>query len=350
MDLKDQLKQIADKISKFKDSTQTEEATKNAFIMPFINALGYDIFNPQEVVPEFVADIGSKKGEKVDYAILRNGIPIILIECKHWKENLDIQSTQLLRYFNATKTKFAILTNGIIYRFYTDLEELNKMDEKPFLDINILEIKDIQIEELKKFHKSYFDLDNIINTASTLKYSNEIKVILGNEFKQPSENFIKFFIYSVYSGRATKKVITQFSEIVKISCQQFLSDLITERLKTALDKEEETGPKITEDQSNDSAVETTTEEIESYYIIKSILRQKIESSRVYYRDFQKFFSILIDDSVRNTVCRLYLSGSIKQIAFLDENKNETKYQINSVDDIFQYAEQLIKIAKSFIKQ
>ena len=349
MDLKDHLKQINDKINKFKDSTQTEEATKNAFIMPFINALGYDIFNPQEVVPEFVADIGSKKGEKVDYAILKNNDPIILIECKHWKEDLDIHSTQLLRYFNTTKAKFAILTNGINYRFYTDLEAPNKMDEKPFLDINILELKDTQIEELKKFHKSYFDIDNIINTASTLKYSNEIKVLLSNEFKQPTEDFIKFFIKNVYSGMATKKVINQFTEIVKISCQQFLSDLITERLKTALDKEKETEPKIAGDQLKDSAIATTAEEIESYYVIKTILRQEIESNRIYYRDFQKFFSILIDDSVRNTVCRLYLSGSVKQIVFIDENKNEIKYQINSVDDIFQYSEQLRKIAKSFIK-
>jgi len=272
-----------------------------------------------------------------------------LIECKHWKEDLDIHSTQLLRYFNTTKAKFAILTNGINYRFYTDLEEPNKMDEKPFLDINMLELKDTQIEELKKFHKSYFDIDNIINTASTLKYSNEIKVLLSNEFKQPTEDFIKFFIKNVYSGMATKKVINQFTEIVKISCQQFLSDLITERLKTALDKEKETEPKIAGDQLKDSAIETTSEEIESYYVIKTILRQEIESNRIYYRDFQKFFSILIDDSVRNTVCRLYLSGSVKQIVFIDENKNEIKYQINSVDDIFQYSEQLRKIAKSFIK-
>ncbi|HOD61495.1 MAG TPA: type I restriction endonuclease [Bacilli bacterium] len=348
MDFKDQLKQIADKISKFKDSTQTEEATKNAFIMPFINALGYDIFNPQEVVPEFVADIGLKKGEKVDYAILRNNIPVILIECKHWRENLDIHNTQLIRYFNVTKAKFAILTNGINYRFYTDLEEPNKMDEKPFLDINILEIKDAQIEELKKFHKSYFDLDKIINTANTLKYSNEIKTILNDEFKQPTEDFVKYFIYKVYSGKATERIISQFSEIVKISCQQFLSDLITERLKTALDKEKETEPKII-DQTKESVIETTEEETESYYIIKSILRQDIESSRIFYRDFQKFFSILIDDSVRNTVCRLYLNDSIKQIAFIDENKNETKFPLNSIDDIFKYTDQLKQVVKKFKK-
>lgn len=349
MDLKDQLKQIADKINKFKDSTQTEEATKNAFIMPFINALGYDIFNPQEVVPEFVADIGSKKGEKVDYAIMRNNAPVILIECKHWKENLDIHNTQLLRYFNVTKAKFSILTNGINYRFYTDLEEPNKMDEKPFLDINILEIKDAQIEELKKFHKSYFDLDKITNTANILKYSNEIKVILNEEFKQPSEDFIKYFIYKVYSGKATGRIIAQFSEILKTSCQQFLSDLITERLKTALDKEKETEQKIVENQEKESKIETTEEEIESFYIIKSILRQDIESSRIFYRDFQKFFGILIDDSVRNTVCRLYLTESLKQIAFLDDKKNETRFSINSVDDIYQYADQLRQVVKAFIK-
>jgi hypothetical protein len=350
MDLKDQLKQIADRISKLKDSIQTEEATKNAFILPFINALGYDIFNPLEVIPEFIADIGVKKGEKVDYAILRNGVPIILVECKHWKENLDIHNTQLIRYFNATKAKFAILTNGINYRFYTDLEDPNKMDEKPFLDLNMLEIKDTQVEELKKFHKSYFDLDKIINTASTLKYSNEIKSILNDEFKQPSEEFVKFFIYRVYSGKATEKVITQFSDILKISCQQFLSDLITERLKTALDKEKETEPKISENQGKESTIETTEEEIESYYIIKSILRQDIDSTRIFYRDFQKFFSILIDDSVRNTICRLYLTDELKQIAFLDENKNETRYPLESVDSIYKYSDQLRNVAKTFVKQ
>lgn len=348
MDFKDQLKQIADKISKFKDSTKTEEATKNAFVMPFITALGYDIFNPEEVVPEFVADIGTKQGEKVDYAILKDGSPVILIECKHWKENLDIHNTQLLRYFNVTQAKFSILTNGIYYRFYTDLVEPNKMDEKPFLDINITEIKDNQVEEVKKFHKSYFDLNNIITTASTLKYSNEIKIILNNEFKQPSEDFIKYFIPKVYTGRATEKVLKQFSEIVKISCQQFLSDLITERLKTALDKEKESEPKI-EAESKKSVLETSEEEIEAYHIVKSILRKDIESDRIYYRDFQNFFAILIDDSIRNTVCRFYLSESQRIIAFLDEKKNESRFPLENLDDIYNFSDQLKEFAVKYIK-
>jgi hypothetical protein len=285
MDFKDQLKQIADKINKLKDSSKTEEATKNAFVMPFISALGYDVFNPQEVIPEFTADIGVKIGEKVDYAILKDDLPIILIECKHWKDALDIHNTQLLRYFNVTGAKFAILTNGINYRFYTESEP-NKMDEKPFLDINITEIKDNQIDELKKFHKSYYNPEIILATASTLKYSNEVKLILNDEFNQPTEDFVKYFIPKVYSGRATEKVINQFTEIVKVSCQQFLSDLITERLKTALAKEKEAEPKIVEPETKKSVLETTEEELDGYYIVKSIIRQAIDSNRINHRDFQ----------------------------------------------------------------
>jgi predicted type IV restriction endonuclease len=349
MDFKDQLKQIADKINKLKDSSKTEEATKNAFVMPFISALGYDVFNPQEVIPEFTADIGIKQGEKVDYAILKDDLPIILIECKHWKEDLDIHNTQLLRYFNVTGVKFAILTNGINYRFYTELEP-NKMDEKPFLDINITEIKDNQIDELKKFHKSYYNPEIILATASTLKYSNEIKLILNDEFNQPTEDFVKYFIPKVYPHKATQKVLTQFSEIVKVSCQQFLSDLITERLKTALAKEKETEPKIGEPETKKSVLEATEEEKEGYYIVKSIIRQEIDSSRICYRDFQYYFSILIDDSQRNSICRLYLKETEKQIAFLDESRNETRFPLNSIDDIYKFSEQLKEVAKKYIKQ
>lgn len=348
MDLKDQLKQIADKINKFKDSTQTEEATKNAFVMPFINALGYDIFNPLEVVPEFTADIGTKQGEKVDYAILKDNVPIILIECKHWKENLDIHNTQLLRYFNVTNAKFAILTNGLIYRFYTDLDSSNKMDEKPFLDINILDLKENQIDEVKKFHKSYFDESTILNTASILKYSNEVKIILSNEFKQPSEDFVRYFIPKVNAGRATEKLVKQFNEIVKVSCQQFLSDIITERLKSALDKEKETEPKISEPDSKKSSIVTTEEELEGFHIIKAILRQDIDSKRIYHRDFQNFFSILIDDSVRNTICRLYLTEASKEIAFLDDAKKEIRFPLTSVDDIYKFTEQLKSATKKYL--
>ena len=144
-------------------SIQTEEATKTAIIMPFFSMLGYDVFNPQEFVPEFTADVGIKKGEKVDYAIIQDGTPVILIECKSITENLERHDSQLFRYFGTTPAKFAILTHGIFYRFYTDLEDANKMDKDPFLTINILDIRDNQVPELKKFCKSVFDIDSIFS-------------------------------------------------------------------------------------------------------------------------------------------------------------------------------------------
>lgn len=354
MDFKDQIKILGERVIKLKDQILTEEATKNAFIMPFIQALGYDVFNPLEVVPEFTADIGIKKGEKVDYAIMKDGQPIILIECKWWGENLDVHNSQLFRYFNTTKSKFGLLTNGIQYRFYTDLMEANKMDEKPFLEFDFTNMKEQVIVELKKFHKSYFDLSSIVSSASELKYSNEIKGIMTNELNEPTPNFIKFFVSQVYSGKATEKVMTQFTEIVKKSLNQFISDIISDRLKAALEKEnvkDAEQVKLGEEQAkeDESKIVTTEEELEGFFIVKSILRTKFDSKRICYRDFQNFVSVLLDDTIRQTICRLWFSGEKKFIGFIDENKKESKFEISTLDDIYNYSEQLIKVTERLIK-
>ncbi len=353
MDFKDLIKQIGDRVLKLKDQIQTEEATKNAFIMPFLQALGYDVFNPLEVVPEFVSDIGLKKGEKIDYAIFQNGNPTILVECKHWKQNLSIHDGQLLRYFHVSKAKFGLLTNGISYRFYSDLVEPNKMDEKPFLEFNIQEIKDNQIEELKKFHKTIFDAESIVNTASELKYMNELKHLIQQELNNPSPEFIKHFARQVYPSVVTAKVLELFTTLTKKSIQHHISDLITERLKTALTKEdeatkaEEASQADEQSKNSEAKVITTNEELEGFMIVKTILRQKISASRITSRDAQSYFAILLDDNNRKTICRLYLNGSKKYFAILDELKKEVKTEINSIDDIFKFSGQLLKIVESY---
>lgn len=351
MDIKDQIKNLAERIERLKEQIHTEEATKNAFIMPFIQILGYDVFNPLEVVPEYVADIGIKKGEKVDYAILKDSQPIILIECKHWDENLDVHSSQLIRYFHTSKAKFGILCNGITYRFFTDLEAPNKMDEKPFLEINLLDLKDVQIEELKKFHKSYFNIDSIVSTASELKYTNEIKNLLLAELSNPSETFVKHLAKQVYSGMITAKVLEQFTSLTRKSFGQLINDLITERLKSALKKETEpsqkTEEKTAESESKESKIVTTAEEIESFFIVKSILRTKIASDRVVYRDAQSYFSIILDDNNRKPICRLYLEGKRKLLGTFDEQKKETRVEINTIDDIYLHSEALLKVIEIY---
>ena len=355
MDFKDEVKQLGSRTAKMVPQIQTEEATKNALVMPFIKLLGFDVFDPFEVNPEFIADIGIKKGEKVDYAIMKDGEPIIIVECKHHLEKLDPHNSQLFRYFHVCKAKFGLLTNGLVYRFYTDLNDTNKMDDKPFFEFNLAEIKDAQIEELKKFHKSYFDVENISNTASDLKYTNEIKALITSELRNPSAVFVKHFSSQVYQGKLTEKMLIQFTELVKRSSNQVLNDAITDRLKTALGKEEansnETEVKVTTEpvMASESNIVTTEEEIEGFFIVKSILREAIEPKRITHRDAQTYFAILLDDNNRKTICRLYL-GNKKYLVLLDENKKEIKHEISSIDEIFNYANLLKTVIERLEKK
>ena len=352
MDFRDQIKNLGERIDKLKNQIATEEATKNAFIMPFIQTLGYDVFNPLEIVPEYITDIGTKKGEKIDYAIFKDEKPTILIECKHWAQNLNLHDGQLLRYFHVSKAKFGILTNGFNYRFYSDLVEQNKMDEKPFLEFNINEIKENQIDELKKFHKSYFDADSIVNTASELKYMNELKHILQSEFIQPSPEFVKLFAKQVYPSVVTAKVLEQFTNLTKKAIQNYINDIITERLKTALSKENEkiiAEEKNEEIENNTPRIVTTEEEIEGFMIVKTILRQSINANRITYRDNQSYFTILLDDNNRKTICRLYFNSTKKYLVTLDEQKKEIKNELNTIDDIFGYSNLLIETVNNLEK-
>ena len=354
MDLKDSLKQLSERIEKAKEVINTEEATKNALIMPFLQALGYDVFNPLEVVPEFTCDIGAKKGEKIDYAIFKDNEPIMLIECKHWKQDLNLHDNQLLRYFHTSKAKFGLLTNGIIYRFYTDLETPNKMDEKPFLEIDLLEFKKSHIEELKKFHKAYFNIENILSSASELKYTAQLKAVISNEFANPTPEFVKLFAKQVYDGIITPKLLEQFTALVRKSITSLINDTISDRLKTALKTETsaEEVPVIeekSEENAKSNNIVTTEEEIEGFFIVKSILRTTVSSERITYRDAQSYFAILLDDNNRKTICRLYLNSQTnKSICFLDENKKEIKHKIEKLDDIYIYTQQIVEAVNKHI--
>lgn len=351
MDFKDVIKQLSEKVIKLKENLQTEEATKTALIMPFLQALGYDIFNPVEVVPEFTCDIGTKKGEKIDYAILKEGEPIMLVECKHWRQDLNLHDNQLLRYFNVSKAKFGLLTNGVIYRFYTDIETPNKMDEKPFLEVDMLDLKHNVVEELKKFHKTYFNIDNILSSANDLKYTSELKAVASNEFANPSPELTKLFAKKVYGGIITQKILEQFTVLLRKSIASLINDNISDRLKTALKTEsQETEEKKEEEQGlqKENSIITTEEELEAFFIVKSILRKHIDIERVTYRDVESYFSVLIDCNRLKIVCRFYFNTKNKQIAIMDDNKKEVKHKIDVLDDIYQYSEDIINAAKKHV--
>jgi len=341
MELQNQLKALADKVLKLKDRIETEESTKHAFVLPFINLLGYDTFDPTEVVPEFIADLGIKKGEKVDYAIYQNGDPIIIIECKNWKEKLNPHNSQLFRYFHTTKTRFSLLTNGIEYQFYTDLDAANKMDEKPFLEFDITQLKENTINEIAKFHKSKFNIAEIVDNASSLKFTKEIKKLIFDELRSPSHEFVKLFASKAFSGRLTEKVMVEFTELVNRAFNQTISEKVNDRLKSALSKEAEKQEEESKEPEKESKVSTTDEEMDGFRIVVAILRRKLHIDRIIHRDTQSYFGILLDDNNRKPLCRLHLNGGNKYLGLIDQNKEESRQLIHSVDDIYRFEDELL---------
>ncbi|HPC03415.1 MAG TPA: type I restriction endonuclease [Syntrophales bacterium] len=347
MDFIDKICELSARISKQLENIQTEEATKHALVMPFIAALGYNVFDPTEVTPELCADVGLKKSEKVDYAILSNGKPIILFEVKHHAVDLGkSQMSQLYRYFGVTEARFGVLTNGLLYWFFTDLEAPNKMDSKPFFEFNMLDIKETAVEELKKFSKSSFDLDYILTTASELKYTREIKRMLLEQMQEPTDDFVKFFASHVYGGRVTQEVRELFSQLTKQAFKQVINDQINERLKSALASDVGTTSPAATDSSlsageskNIDDIETTEEELEGYHIVRAIVRECIPSKRVAMRDVHSYCGILLDNNNRKPICRLHFNTAQKYLSFFDTEKEE-KIPIESLDDIYKYADRL----------
>lgn len=350
MNFEEQIKNFVSKLEKVKGKLNTEEATKTSLIMPFFQMLGYDVFNPNEFIPEFVADVGIKKGEKVDYAIILNNEVSILIEAKAINEKLEKHDSQLFRYFGTSKAKFAILTNGVIYKFFTDLEKTNVMDTTPFLEINLEDLSDSDIQELKKFHKENFNVNYILNAASDLKYLNQIKKVLKDEFSDPSSDFVKLILNNgVYDGLKTQTIIDKYRPLVKKSINYYINELINERLQNAMKKDEE----ITEDEEiveNENSIVTTMEEMEAYYIVKSILSEYCDLNKIYYKDTISYFGILYDNKVTKWICRIYLKENVKYITILNKDKKEIRYDIKKINDIYKLKDELIERLKNFTEK
>ena len=355
MDFIDEIQALKTRLAPRKDHVQTEEATKTSLIMPFINVLGYNVFDPTEVVPEFTADIGTKQGEKVDYAIIQDGKPVILFECKQKDTNLNDERhwNQLARYFMVTETRFAVLTDGLGYRFYSDLDTTKRMDEKPFLEFDILEINESQVEELKRFTKSSFQLEELLDAARELKYTKEIKRILGEQLSKPADDFVRFFQSQVYSGRNTSAIRQQFQELTKQALGQFINERINDRLEkasalgseyiaqqTTQASEPSSSEQVSSVEEDNDGIVTTAEEFQGYYIVKAILHDVIDIKRVAMRDQRGFCSVLLDNNNRKPICRLRFNSQQKYLGLIDQQKQEQRVTIEDVDEIYSYIDQI----------
>ena len=354
MELKLKLEQLHQRVSGLKDQIQTEEATKNAFVMPFIQILGYDIFNPTEVVPEHICDIGTKKGEKVDYVIRKNEEPILIIECKHWKENADAHNSQLHRYYHVSKARFGVLTNGIIYNFYTDLEKPNIMDEKPFLTINIEDLKDSAIKILESFTKNEYNLENILDSAEAFKYIKAIRKEFENEIENPSDELVKLLVNRFFDKPLTANRMISFKEYAKKALAISINESISYRLKSALNINEKIETKVDEkvnliDENNGAPkVITTAEEIEAFQIVKAILREKITAERIAHRDTQSYFGVLLDDNNRKPICRFHFNSANKYLELFHKGKDAgERMLLNNLDEIYNHRDQLHQTVENY---
>jgi len=347
-DLKLKLEQLHQRVDSLKGQINTEEATKNAFVMPFIQILGYDIFNPTEVIPEFVCDIGTKKGEKVDYVIKKEDEPILIIECKHWKENADAHNSQLHRYFHVSKARFGVLTNGHIYNFYADLEKPNIMDEKPFFTLDLSNLKETSIKLLESFTKQGYNLEGILDSAEALKYIKAIRNEFERELQDPSDELVRLLVNRFFEKTLTASRLATFKEYTRKALSNSINESISHRLKNALHINEAIPSREAEqvapvdDNAEGAKLVTTDEEIEASQIVKAILRETIPARRIAFRDTQSYFGVLLDDNNRKPLCRLHFNSANKYLELFHNGKdNGEKKLLESIDDIYKYRAELL---------
>lgn len=344
---------VSRKINEHGPSLTTEEATKTAVVLPFIaQVLGYDVFDPSEVLPEFTADVGTKKGEKVDFAILRDGEVQMLVECKQIGAPLNINhASQPFRYFHVTNARIGVLTNGQRWHFFTDLDQPNKMDQRPFLRLDLLDVDPYALPELQKLTKATFYLDSVLSAAEELKYVSGIKAAIGEQFNQPSEEFVRLLAASVYDRPMTAKMREFFGGVVANACKQWVTDQVNARLKTAL-QGHGVAVSVTSDEpeaevqaevgtpTRGEDIETTIEEVEGYNIVRAIAVSEVPVERIVARDTKSYYGVLLDDNNRKPICRLHFNRQQKYIGLLDEAKAEQRIPLERVSDIYQHAEQI----------
>lgn len=373
MTFKDDIQKLSVQVKERKEYITNEEMTKQALIIPFIQILGFDVFNPIEIRPEYSADFGIKKGEKVDYALFKENEPIIFIEAKSVNENLNNHDAQLARYFNSTKeVKLAILTNGVEYKFFTDLNANNVMDDTPFLNINLLEIKESDIESLNKLRKENFDKDSLITYAEELVYTSTLNESLRRLFSNPSDDFVRFIVKDFSEMRIKSNVIERFRPLVKKAISNAVLDIVSKGLyqqETLTIKKEENINNDSVNRDDLSEIEignkvhkgiiTTENELKGFNIVKDILeKNNRDISEINYKDTTNYFSVYLrnttrwiirfnlDASKKNVMTKLPVEYAKniclnKEIEQAPKGIGESRVYINSIDELYDLEKYLV---------
>lgn len=360
MDFADSIRAHARQVADKRGFAETEEAAKTSLILPFLQALGYNPFDPQVVVPEYCADFGDKKACKVDYAIKRGGDVVIIVEAKKAGDPLDgSRESQLQKYFQSLlSVKIAVLTDGIVYKFFTDLENPNVMDKKPFMTFDFANMDEALIPELKKLCNDCFDLDTALCAAQELKYLGQLKRLAATELEKPSDDFVKLFARQVYDGKLMGGVVEDFRPRVKLAFENHINDVLNARLKSAIQPNaypgvaeegaatEEAGePVVLYGNVQGNGIETTREEIEGFHIVRAIVGDIVKPEDVIMKDAVSYCGILHQGNVRRPICRLHFNNvdnlQIETFntgqASAKGTKKGDRHKIGKLTDMYQYA-------------
>lgn len=350
-DFQEIVSNLSAKAAQYKGKTLTEEATKHFLILPFISALGYDIFDIAEVMPEFTADIGIRQKERIDYAILKDGKPVILIECKPVSSNLTIQNEgQLFRYFQTCDARFAVLTNGIQYKFYTDSEKSNIMDSTPFFELDLDNADIAAMTILESFKKEKFNTDDLLWHAKNLKHITLAKEVVSKELQVPSEELIHLIASKMYPAvRFTEKMRKELTPIISSA----FASIINSRIRAALDTTLDTVENKEEDNFNSiqkREIITTQDEYDAFYTIRGICVELVEPERIVMRDAKSYCAVLFDDNNRMPVARLYFNNPNKLMLGIFSGRNEEKIVISNVREIFGFKEDFLRTVHKYLRK
>ncbi|KZY94028.1 MULTISPECIES: type I restriction endonuclease [unclassified Erythrobacter] len=342
MEIEASIAELQSTLRKHREKLATEEAAKTTLVLPFLRALGYNIFDPDEVVPEFTCDVGTKKGEKVDYGICVGGEVKILIECKPANGDLSIKhASQLYRYFAATDARLALLTNGVIYRFFTDAEKTNMMDDRPFFTFDLDNYKSSDLRTLATFQRADFNLDRIVSHAGALKLQSEVLAELRKEFDEPSDELVKIIAGRLHDGIITKAVRDRFRSAITQAFGSLIRDGVHQRLEKAISGGGDE-PDIEIAETDQSMVETTDVEIEGFNIIRAICAEKVDPSRIVMRDAKSYCAILLDDNNRRTIARMHFNSPTARHLGLFSDKVETREKVSGPVEIFKQRRAILK--------
>lgn len=343
MELEARINELGKVVRDHREVLLTEEAAKNALVMPFLQALGYNVFNPSEVVPEFTCDVGTKKGEKVDYAICDGAKIIMLVECKPANAELSIKNaSQLYRYFSVTDARIAVLTNGVVYKFFSDLDAPNKMDDQPFFTCQLDAFRKPDLKTLAGFAKHGFNIDEILREAANLKLQSLVYKELQKEFADPSEEFVKLIAGKVHPKKLTPAIKDNFKVLIVNSVASLIRDRVNERLTSALSAA--SPPEEVEEvlAADDGAIFTTEEEIAGFNIVRAIAAKAVSPARVIMRDAKSYCAILLDDNNRKTIARMHFNSPTARYLGMFAGKDEVKHPMMDPIQIYQHSDAILK--------